>query len=521
MRPFAHRTLLSALLSVVSVAGVARTAEPFDPDGRARLIAPLLDELALAVVHVDLTRVSVKSLMEKVAELIPEVEPEAVAEAAGADLVLDAFRRAGGREVYFIVTVAGPLDDDNLVFAAVPLSDGADLETLTATLRQFDRRTFAESKRFGNMLCVGSRQTIERLQALEPDPRPELAAAFRAAGDTTAQALLLPPGHTRRVVEEMMPELPEEFGGGPSSVVTRGLLWAAVGIDGAPQTSLRIVIQSEDGSAATALCERWQRLLRMVGGMKDVQQFFPQFGELAKALTPKVQGNHLVLELNERNGGVPAVISTVKVPIVRARAAARRSMTLNNLKQIGVAMHAYHEQHEGLPCPANYDADGKPLLSWRVHLLPHLGQKTLYGQFHLDEPWDSPHNRTLIERMPYVYRSPESMSPKKGITSFLLPVGEATVFPGQRGVAFSEISDGPHRTILVLLADDEHATVWTKPADLPFDPKQPLAGLSGPFEREVLAAFCDGSVRPLRRPLDADRMRALFTRNGGDDAEER
>ncbi len=80
---------------------------------------------------------------------------------------------------------------------------------------------------------------------------------------------------------------------------------------------------------------------------------------------------------------------------------------MNNLKQIGLAMHNYESTFGTFP-PA-YIADkatGKPLLSWRVAILPFLEQDALYKQFHLDEPWDSAHNKTLIARMPPVYRSP-------------------------------------------------------------------------------------------------------------------
>lgn len=79
----------------------------------------------------------------------------------------------------------------------------------------------------------------------------------------------------------------------------------------------------------------------------------------------------------------------------------------NRLRQIMLAMHSHHSQFRSYPPPASasYDADGKPLLSWRVHLLPFLQEKPLYEKFHRDEPWDSEHNRGLVDRMPDVYRS--------------------------------------------------------------------------------------------------------------------
>ena len=81
---------------------------------------------------------------------------------------------------------------------------------------------------------------------------------------------------------------------------------------------------------------------------------------------------------------------------------------MNNLKQIGLAMHNYHDVHRTLPPAYHADASDRPLLSWRVLILPYLEQDALYREFHLNEPWDSDHNKKLIERIPAVYQSPGS-----------------------------------------------------------------------------------------------------------------
>src|SRR5690606_13567468 len=82
-----------------------------------------------------------------------------------------------------------------------------------------------------------------------------------------------------------------------------------------------------------------------------------------------------------------------------------------NLKQQGIGLHNFHDTFGQLPAAYNTDKDGKPLLSWRVGLLPFLEEGALYNEFHLDEPWDSDHNKKLIARMPAVYRSPNSKAP--------------------------------------------------------------------------------------------------------------
>src|SRR5205085_9488987 len=109
----------------------------------------------------------------------------------------------------------------------------------------------------------------------------------------------------------------------------------------------------------------------------------------------------------------------------RAKDATQRVRTQNNLKNLGLALLNYHEHNKSLPPHASY-VSGKPALSWRVLILPELGQDALYHEFHLDEPWDSAHNRQLIKRMPDVFKSPKAT--QDGKTNYLAVVGKECVF---------------------------------------------------------------------------------------------
>ena len=96
----------------------------------------------------------------------------------------------------------------------------------------------------------------------------------------------------------------------------------------------------------------------------------------------------------------------------------RNRIAYFNLHQIGLALHTYHDVHGSFPAQANYDSQGKPLLSWRVHILPYLGEETLYKEFHLQESWDSEHNRSLLARMPAFYRCPSLPRSLKNKTTY-------------------------------------------------------------------------------------------------------
>src|SRR5204863_6507784 len=106
-------------------------------------------------------------------------------------------------------------------------------------------------------------------------------------------------------------------------------------------------------------------------------------------------------------------------------AANRKSDEQSQMRAIAAAMQKYHDENkQQFPAHAIYSADGKPLLSWRVELLPKLGQKALYDKFHRDEPWDSEHNKSLVSQIPPVYLNATGGNPRdKGLTHFAIFVG--------------------------------------------------------------------------------------------------
>ncbi len=158
------------------------------------------------------------------------------------------------------------------------------------------------------------------------------------------------------------------------------------------------------------------------------------------------------------------------------------------LAKLGVAMLEHQRKTGRLPARAIYGCDGQPLLSWRVALLPYLGEKELYKQFRLDEPWDSDHNRKLIARMPEVFRTIEGddTAPTTGFQVFW---GKDTVFSGQKGKRLSDLKDGPEQTILVV--DAARRVPWTKPADVHVRTDESLPRFS---QHPLSVVLADGRV---------------------------
>jgi RNA polymerase sigma factor (sigma-70 family) len=193
--------------------------------------------------------------------------------------------------------------------------------------------------------------------------------------------------------------------------------------------------------------------------------------------------------------------------------AKERQQSANRLKEIALGMHYYHDTFGTLPPAAVVSKAGKPLLSWRVLILPHVGQENLFKQFKLDEPWDSAHNKKLLDKMPDVYASVGKAKDRHS-TFYQVFTGPGTVFEGQKGQRLLDITDGTSNTALVVEA--AKAVPWTKPADLVYDPKKPLPKLGGVFGGDFTMALADGSVQYVRKGFNEKIMRALITRNGGE-----
>ena len=165
------------------------------------------------------------------------------------------------------------------------------------------------------------------------------------------------------------------------------------------------------------------------------------------------------------------------------------------------------------PGAAIRDKNGKPLLSCRAAILPYMDQQGLYEKFHLDEPWDSPHNKALLKEIPEVYRPVNRTDEPRISTYYQVFTGPRPVEEKQ-GASFDQITDGTSLTLLVVEAGSP--VPWTKPEDITYDKEKPLPKLGRQFPGGFHAAFADGSARFLSAAIKEPVIRSLITRNGGE-----
>ncbi len=360
----------------------------------------------------------------------------------------------------------------------------------------------------GRYCLIGPADLVTSALTGKHPERPAIEPALAAAGDAPLVFVIAPSADQRRVLASLLPELPAERGGDLLHAWADQTEWTTVAFE--PDRSFRLIVRATSPQQAISLAGVLDTFLRdTVAKIRAINGSPVQFGPLLAALEERVDNDEIVLSVDLSK--LPPADNVFRQAADNALSAVNRRQAMQHLKRIGIAMHNNHDVYKRFPDAAIRAADGKPLLSWRVHVLPFLDEMALYKEFHLDEPWDSEHNRRLIERMPDVYRIAGGIAPGK--TCVVLPIGAATAWPEGRGLPIREFTDGTSRTILAVEADNEHAVVWTQPADLAYDPAHPAAGLGHPG-KGFLAGSADGAVHFL--PLDAkpETLGALFTPAG-------
>ena len=210
----------------------------------------------------------------------------------------------------------------------------------------------------------------------------------------------------------------------------------------------------------------------------------------------------------------------------RAADYAQRLRSLNNLEHIAIGLSKHHETHRHYPHDIR-DKAGKPLLSWRVAVLPYLfpprtatrGVKPpfadLYRKFKLDEPWDGPTNKSLLAEMPDVYRL-NFQPPTAADTYYQGFAGPGTVFEPGLTIGDDQIPDEAFYTLAV--AEVGPAVPWTKPADVAYDPAKPFPAVVWPFRNLINVTHATGSMSPFQYAPTVSKLylRQTISRSGGE-----
>ena len=219
-----------------------------------------------------------------------------------------------------------------------------------------------------------------------------------------------------------------------------------------------------------------------------------------------------------------ALISFLASIFMNLRGAAEGSQCQNNLKQIALGLHIYHDRYGCFPPAYVADEQGRPMHSWRVLILPFVEHADIYAQYNFDEPWDGPSNRRLLSmKVPSVFRCPED-SGSPTATSYVAVVGPQTMWPGSACLKLGDIADGTSNTLMVVEIANS-GVHWMEPRDLEFA-DLPMSvnpesggGISSLHRYEswwpkrpygANAVMADGAVSMLPTELSPEKLRALL-----------
>ncbi len=212
----------------------------------------------------------------------------------------------------------------------------------------------------------------------------------------------------------------------------------------------------------------------------------------------------------------------VGVWIRQQRVIVRQMLCESRLNQLHLAFYNYHDEFGSYPPAYVSDANGVPMHSWRVLILPYIDHADVYNRYDFTEPWDGPNNRTLARECEYFYCPNGPHSHERPYTDYVVIVGPDTAFPPGGTRSMEDITDGKENTILIVEAGDA-GIHWMEPRDLSVDEMSFVVNdatspsISSSHRAGPAVLFADSlKVFRLDASLHPETVRALTTVSGGE-----
>ena len=482
----------------------------------AKLIQTFINPTTIAIAKLDLKRLTLPSAVQQ--SLTADTEGQSLlAWIAAMQQILQPVRQSLADEVVYVAIDMPFSSGQTPVRVFAKRAPQIDLKTLN---EQLARVQFSPAEIQGDFICTSPFQSIANSNKIAisdstlPAVRPDLASAIQTVAEFPVKLLVLPPDYLRVTFRELIPQLPAKFGSIPTATVLDGVRWAAIGVDPATLKS-QATLQSNSQVAAQAFATEIPKMLLLATAQISDSGQSQVLKSLVSQIVPTLSGDRISASFSADKLSVfaAALLNQIIGPL-------NTREKMDDFKQLLLAMHNYTEAHKVLP--PNKDArqeDGSSLLSWRVYILPFIGESELYAQFNLKEPWDSEHNLKLLEKMPSIFSGHASLqvppgSVKPGYTTYVAPVGTGTVFGGTKPTKFSDVTDGTSHTVVLVEVKPEFAVPWTAPTDYNFKVDQAAAGLAT-SEGQFIAALGDGSVQTFSATLPNHTIINLFQMNDG------
>lgn len=455
-----------------------------------------INATTLAVVRLDLQQVEASELLSFAKRISTDAIPDSAwpGFSALATPIYQQLQQTGASEILVVGGIAG-VPSELPAIVLVRSKKNAEELAKTALAGMLKGQGYLPHDLAGNVVLC-SAANWQRLQSSNGE-RPELAEALEESASTELSLTVAAPEYLAQAVASIWPsQLPAES---PIQLSPKTLM------NDVRSLTFSIDDLATPESAIVANCRSDEAAKRTLNTLLEV-------AESLKLQTPQAASNlrQASLVVSEES-----LVATVRSIVKSSNSSSLNMQDSNSLKQIVLAAWNFESEYGYIVPRYSVDESGKPLLSWRVHLLPFMDQQGLYEQFHLDEPWDSEHNLPLVKQIPFAYQSKEV---PEGHTRMQLPLLADGGYWGSDEAEWRkvrDITDGTSRTAFAFQAPVDAAVPWTKPADFLVDPKSPLDSMLGGRERALVAQF-DGSVSNTPESATNDSMRRNLTHSAGD-----
>ncbi len=477
-----------------------------------------LDDQTVAVVRIDVKDKTPLGFMARLSELLPAASYELNHYRNQFQAMAESIQSAGGDELLMVYSLADDFADQPLW--VVPKAKKLDIRVFQSSFP--GTQAFSPSRKpmtltsfeSDEATVIGTKSAVDRAKANKTQP-PAMLGEVTGPKTNAITMLMTMNADQRRAASEMLPQVPPFLGGGETRDLLSKIQWLRVDLAIESPAALIVTLAGDAAGVETRT--------------KNIKAWLDNPVNVNSAPISKELGKFLLDNLTSQPSQAKGSTTSWKIPIEAALKAgvsgllseaiieADEQRTAYQLRTLALAIHNHYSALRRLPSPlSGLDGKSPRKLSWRVDLLPFMDQNELYQQFHLDEAWDSPHNRTLIPKMPSVFRGPQSKhATESGLSTFALPSNAVTMWPADKEIDFKDIEDGTSNTIMIVEVKDEFAQEWTKPEPFEIDMKNPASQLGGHFKDKIFFAAGDGSTSSIGSNK-FDILPALLTRSGGE-----
>ena len=465
-------------------------------------LSPFLESSTMAVVDLDLTTINVS---EAVNHTLPALGYDSQGDRAKqiAAMIggpLGKLREAGVRHVYLTVSTRSIVDRGPLM--VIPADDPQTVRQLASQwTQQLPPRPEIEVAVESGAVLIGPKVVVDRVRGDQVSQRPDLVLPLKSDQRRDHVLIVSLPGEAREELAAMWPD--ELENGLPVKVSPAGLVRDVerlrVDWNLPPDGKIRAKVTTPDAKGATRVAEAIGKVMSLTAGLDEAVDV-----EVGQASV-------------EARTEWDTLLARLKSALAPARQRSRYLRVSNSMKQLGLAMHNYHDTYVHLPPLYYVDSEGEPLLSWRVAILPFIEQNALYQVMQLDEPWDSERNLRAGRTVIPTYQAGDSLPEMPHQTRIRIPVfpGSAWQRDGQPK-SFRDITDGLSNTIAAIHAPEDAAVPWAAPEPWVISEDDPQADIFGDRD-QVVVLMLDASVRGFTRDeLTNERLKKLLTAAGGE-----